>query len=73
MTLDEYERVRSQRDRFALVPGHENSAIERVVERDDRYVVVDKLDEAERFRRVGVATMPPYDPTSVCAARMVPR
>lgn len=49
MTLDEYVRVRSQRDRFALVPGHENSAIERVVERDDRYVVVDKLDEAERF------------------------
>jgi hypothetical protein len=49
MTLDEYERVRSQRDRFAVVPGHENSEIERVVERDDRYVVVDKLDEAERF------------------------
>jgi hypothetical protein len=49
MTPDEYERVRSQRDRFAVVPGHENSEIEHVVERDDRYVVVDKLDEAERF------------------------
>jgi hypothetical protein len=35
MTLDEYERIRSQRDRFAVVPGHENSEIERVVERDD--------------------------------------
>jgi diaminopimelate decarboxylase len=49
MTLAEYERVRSQRDRFVVVPGHENSEIERVVERDDRYVVVDKLAEAERF------------------------
>jgi hypothetical protein len=47
MTMSEYERARSQRDRFALVPGHENELIERVVERDDRYVIVDKLDEVE--------------------------
>jgi hypothetical protein len=49
MTLDEYERVRSQRDRFAVVPGHESDEIERVVEATDRYVIVDKRDEAEPF------------------------
>ena len=49
MTLDEYERVRAQRDRFALVPGHESDEIERVVETADRYVIVDKRDEAEPF------------------------
>src|SRR5689334_13095577 len=45
MTLAEYERVRAQDDRFALVPGHENPAIERVVVRSDRFLVVDKLAE----------------------------
>jgi hypothetical protein len=49
MTLDEYERVRGQRDRFAVVPGHESDEIERVVETADRYVIVDKRDEAEPF------------------------
>lgn len=49
MTLEEYERVRSQRDRFAVVPGHETDEIERVVEKADRYVIVDKRDEAEPF------------------------
>jgi hypothetical protein len=47
MTLREYGRARSRRDRFAVVPGHETAAIERVVERDDRYVIVDKRDEVE--------------------------
>ncbi|HET8622803.1 MAG TPA: hypothetical protein VFM14_04520, partial [Gemmatimonadales bacterium] len=47
MTLAEYERVRRQRDRFAVVPGHETNEIEAVVERDERYVIVDKRDEAE--------------------------
>jgi hypothetical protein len=47
MTLDEYERVRCQRDRFAVVPGHENGEIERVVERAERYLIVDKRDEVE--------------------------
>jgi hypothetical protein len=42
LTLDEYERVRRQRDRFAVVPGHENHEIEDVVELHERFVVVDK-------------------------------
>lgn len=47
MTLEEYERARSQRDRFVVLPGHENDEIERVVERADRYVIVDKRDDFE--------------------------
>lgn len=42
MTLAEYERVRAQRDRFAVVPGHENQHIEDVVERHERFAIVDK-------------------------------
>jgi hypothetical protein len=47
MTAREYERVRSDNDRFALVPGHEDPAIERVTGQTDRYVVVDKRPEVE--------------------------
>jgi hypothetical protein len=47
MTLDEYERVRDQDDRFALAPNHENPEIERVVERNERFFIVDKLPAAE--------------------------
>ena len=49
MTLAEYERVRSQRDRFAVMPGHETPAIEHVVERDERFLIVDKRDAVEHL------------------------
>jgi hypothetical protein len=49
MTLAEYERVRRQRDRFAVVPGHETDEIESIVEHDERYVIVDKRDEVEQL------------------------
>jgi hypothetical protein len=49
MTLGEYERVRSQRDRFVVLPGHENAEIEHVVERADRFLIVDKRDEVEHL------------------------
>jgi hypothetical protein len=49
LTTAEYEHVRSDNDRFAVVPGHEDQEIERVVERTERYVVVDKLPEAEPY------------------------
>jgi hypothetical protein len=49
MTLDEYEHVRAQDDRFALVPGHEDAALEDVVQRTDRFVIVDKKPAAEPF------------------------
>ena len=49
MTLGEYERVRRQRDRFAVVPGHEAEEIEAIVELDERFVIVDKRDEFEHL------------------------
>jgi hypothetical protein len=49
MTLGEYDRVRSQRDRFAVLPGHEADEIESVVEQDERFVIVDKHDEVEHL------------------------
>jgi hypothetical protein len=51
LTLEEYERVRAQDDRFAVAPGHETGEIEHVVERNDRFVIVDKVDAVERFTR----------------------
>jgi hypothetical protein len=42
----EYERVVRERYRFVLIPGHEDAAIEEVVEREAAYVVVEKLGEA---------------------------
>jgi hypothetical protein len=47
MTIAEYDLVREQDDRFALVPGHETDGLEHVVATSDRFVVVDKVDEAE--------------------------
>jgi hypothetical protein len=47
MTVAEYQRVRADNDRFALAPGHETPEMEAVVESNERFVVVDKLPEAE--------------------------
>ena len=49
MSLAEYERVRSQRDRFAVVPGHQADEIEQVVEQNDRFLIVDKRDAVEHL------------------------
>ncbi len=49
MTLAEYDVVRAQDDRFALVPGHETDDLEHVVDANERYVVVDKVDEVEHL------------------------
>jgi hypothetical protein len=49
MSLEEYERVRQQQDRFAVVPGHEEDQIEVVVERSERFFLVDKRDAYEAF------------------------
>ena len=49
MPVAEYEHVRADNDRFAVVPGHQDDEIERVVEQGESYVIVDKLPDAERF------------------------
>jgi hypothetical protein len=42
----EYERIARERYRFVLIPGHEDAAIERVVESHDDFVVGEKIGEA---------------------------
>ena len=47
LTVAEYDQAHEQRDRFVVVPGHEDEEIERVVVRAGGYLVVDKVGEAE--------------------------
>ena len=46
LTVGEYEAVRAHGTRFALTPGHEDASVETVVERTERFLVVEKRDEA---------------------------
>ena len=46
MSRAAYERVHGQRDRFAVAPGHQEDAIEYVVEENDSYVIVEAPDYA---------------------------
>jgi hypothetical protein len=41
--LDEYEDVRSRPTRFLLAPGHHEPRVERLVERNDEFEVVEKV------------------------------
>jgi hypothetical protein len=47
LSRDEYEAVRANSRRFALVDGHEIDEVEDVVERFDRYTVVEKRGKPE--------------------------
>lgn len=49
LTREEYEEVRSVSDHFAMKPGHEHPDFERVIDRRDRYVVIDKVGLAEEM------------------------
>jgi hypothetical protein len=42
----EYEKLRRIPTHFAVLPGHEIPAVERVVETNERYVIVEKFGEA---------------------------
>jgi hypothetical protein len=46
ITPRDYERVRAGSRRFVMTPGHENPAIETVVEQTPDYVVVEKRGDA---------------------------
>jgi hypothetical protein len=46
LTLAEYEQVRDEPTHFAVRPGHEIPDVEDVVERHDRYTVVQKTGDA---------------------------
>jgi len=43
MTFDEWEAVHRYEARFTVAPGHEAPAVERVLDRFDRYIVVEKF------------------------------
>jgi hypothetical protein len=42
----QYELVARERFSFVLIPGHEDAAIERVVEHHQEFVIVEKIGEA---------------------------
>jgi hypothetical protein len=48
LSLDEYARVRSGAARFLVAPGHELPEFERVVERGERFTIVEKTLLGER-------------------------
>lgn len=43
---DEYERLRENGTRFFVLPGHFDPAVEKVVETNEHYVVVEKIGVA---------------------------
>jgi hypothetical protein len=45
LSSDEYEAVRADSRRFAIAPGHEYAEVERVVDDQGRYAVVEKFEE----------------------------
>ena len=47
LTRPEYEAVRANPRRFAIVDGHEILEAEEIVERHERYLVVEKSDAPE--------------------------
>lgn len=52
VSLDRYQETRADATKFLVSPGHENPEIERVVEKDEGFYVIEKIgagrDVAER-------------------------
>jgi hypothetical protein len=46
ISLEEYEQVRQSPTSFIVLPGHEDESVERIVEANDRYVIVEKIGDA---------------------------
>jgi hypothetical protein len=49
LSIEEYVRVRIHPRRFVVLPGHEEAAVESIVEVHPGYVVVEKRGEAGRL------------------------
>jgi hypothetical protein len=49
LTIEEYEQIRSNSNRFFVLPGHQVPAVETVTEGNDRYLVVAKLGAGEEI------------------------
>jgi hypothetical protein len=61
VTLEEYEHVRSEPNRFIVLHGHEIPDVDQVIESCERYLVVAKIGTG---RRVAEALDPRGDRTS---------
>jgi hypothetical protein len=48
LTRDDYEAVRSQRNRYVILPGHATIASEVVIEKNGDYYVVEKENDGSR-------------------------
>jgi hypothetical protein len=46
VTAEEYETVRASGARFLVKPGHQQASVERVVEGNGRFLVVEKIGQA---------------------------
>ncbi len=46
---DEYERIRSRATVFVVAPGHEKHEIEKVIESNDGYLLVEKVVAVEEI------------------------
>lgn len=46
LPLDQVEQVHAQPRRFVVKPGHEDPAVERIVERNDAYSIVEKYPDS---------------------------
>lgn len=51
ITPTEYEQVRADGARFVVAPGHELAEVERVVEENERFLVVEKIGPAAAVAR----------------------
>ena len=49
LSLEEYEHIRSDSNRFFVLPGHDEPTLDEVVESNDRYLVVSKLGAGARL------------------------
>jgi hypothetical protein len=49
LTLGEYEQLRAHPNHFAVLPGHVEDAVERIVEEHETYLVVAKLGRGAVF------------------------
>jgi hypothetical protein len=66
LTIEEYEHVRAESNSFFVLPGHEVPNVERVIEANDRFLVVAKLGAGARVAEE-------FDPRSAVDARHGPR
>lgn len=53
ITGTEYEAVRVEGTRFVITPGHQQAGIERVVDGNGRFLVVEKIGQAGEIANAG--------------------